>query len=83
MNIRVLFFASARELVGLDEYEVQLPSGSDTTALLQALYERWPLLEAHMRSCVLALNQEFVEKTESPLLQDGNEVAIIPPISGG
>ena len=41
---------------------------------------RLPLLAG---KCVLALNQEYLEKNATTALKEGDEIAIIPPISGG
>jgi molybdopterin synthase catalytic subunit len=84
-RVKVLYFARSRDVTGVGEEEVALPAGSraDTGALLAALLARHPGLASVMHTCVLALNQEYLGAGEDAPLADGDEVAIIPPLSGG
>lgn len=89
-TVTVLFFAASRDAAGGATREtVALAAGGannappTTDALLAALVERHPALEAVLRSCVLALNQEYVARGEGRPLRDGDEVAVVPPLSGG
>ncbi len=83
MRIKVLFFAKSREVAGVSEQWFELPSGADTEALLTSLLASFPALESVMKTCVFALNQEYVRPQDKESLKDGDEVAIIPPLSGG
>lgn len=83
MEFTVLFFARSREVAGVPSIDVTLPEGSTTTELLKLLVERYPGMESVLQSCVLAVNQEYVSKDEATALQGGDEIAIIPPLSGG
>ncbi|WP_340616732.1 molybdopterin synthase sulfur carrier subunit [Xenorhabdus entomophaga] len=80
--IKVLFFAQVRELVGTDSLE--LPNDYPTVAYLrQALIEkgeRWALALEEGK-LLAAVNQSFVH-VEHPL-NDGDEVAFFPPVTGG
>lgn len=80
-RVTVLYFAAARERAGCAREEVEVGDAVTVAALLERLVELHPGLEPllpHLRS---AVNQEFVGST-SPL-KDGDEVALIPPVSGG
>ena len=84
MKIKILYFATAREAAaGLTEEIVELEDEAGTTELLARLLALHPALSSVMKSCILALNQEYVLKEDSRTLQDGDEIALIPPISGG
>lgn len=83
MQVKVLFFARSRELVGTPEAAVELPEGSSTTMLMQQLLERFPQLSEIQGRFVLSLNQEYLAPEQEQQLKGGDEVAIIPPISGG
>jgi molybdopterin converting factor subunit 1 len=83
MKITVLCFAMAREIVDAPELRVELPDGATSRDLVAHLVQQHPKLEALFRSCVLAVNQEYVQLGEAVPLCQGDEVAIIPPLSGG
>ena len=58
-------------------------AGTDTEILLQKLLATYPRVKEVINSCVLALNQEYLDSAAPQQLKDGDEVAVIPPISGG
>ncbi|CAI5507837.1 unnamed protein product [Closterium sp. Naga37s-1] len=81
-KIKVLFFARARELVGAAEQTLELPADADSRLLLEHLYDAHPPLRDLAQSVVLAVNHEYVSPSDPPtVLKDGDEVALIPPIS--
>ncbi len=80
----MLYFARSREVAGTAEEVVELEGSQATTAGLVAhLVAQRPALAGVLRTSVLALNQEYVETAEAVLLKAGDEVAVIPPLSGG
>lgn len=79
MQVRVLCFASAREALGSDQLELELPDGATVGDALEALSGRAPsLLELPL---AFAVNQDYGDR--ATVLGDGDELALIPPISGG
>lgn len=83
MKVKVLFFARSRELVGVTETEFELETGQDSVGLEELLLKWYPNLREIWSTCVLARNQEYLAKGESVVLNEGDEIAVIPPISGG
>jgi MoaE-MoaD fusion protein len=80
-NLRVLYFASARECAGLREESVPCDTALPVSALLEQLVRAHPALERLLPHLRISVNQEFVERTES--VPPGAEVALIPPVAGG
>lgn len=81
MQIRALFFASYRDLLGTGETTVSLPEGTDVSGLVAELRGRggsWGNLPPYP---VVAVNEEY--SPEDRLLVDGDVVAFIPPVAGG
>ena len=81
MRARVLFFGMLKELVGRPAEEAEFPEGADLRAVFEAYALRYPVLRDLARSIVIARNQEFAEL--STPLAEGDEVAFLPPVSGG
>ena len=81
MTVRVRLFAVVRERVGVSSLELELPGGSTVAAARRALADRFPALADLLPACAFAVNQAYV-KLGSPL-SDGDELALIPPVSGG
>jgi molybdopterin converting factor subunit 1 len=81
MKVRLLFFASLRERLRKSEAEHDLESGSTIADLWSSLCGQNPGLEEMTASISFAVNQEYVGR--ATVLHDGDEVALIPPVSGG
>ncbi len=81
MKIQVRFFAICRDITGVDHTTVALPEGATGETLWMHLLERFPALAPYRTQCRLAVNETYVANTAT--LHAGDEVAIIPPVSGG
>lgn len=80
MRVVVRLFASYREAAGMGHIEMELPPGALVRDAIAEIVRRHPLV-AEGRQVVIARNREYV-KADEPLA-DGDEVALIPPVSGG
>lgn len=81
MTVRLLYFAALRDLFGRSEDTMQLAQGSTLAELASQLQARVPGLGAHLKSLAWGVNFEF--SPVSTVLNDGDEVALLPPVSGG
>jgi molybdopterin converting factor subunit 1 len=78
--ISVRLFAGLRERAGSSHVEVELPEGASVADLLHAMGGT-PVGELRPGQCVVALNREYAAADE--LVGAADEVALIPPVSGG
>lgn len=82
MEIKVLFFATLRDLAGQKSLLVTLPTERITVdALRDHLSRQFPQMEANLQSALAAINEEFAFTGD--VVSDGDEVAFFPPVSGG
>jgi molybdopterin synthase sulfur carrier subunit len=80
VRIKVRFFASVREVIGLSEEELVVPAGSTIGSLIERLKDSHEPLR-HMRNLMAAVNGEFADAEHG--LGEGDVVALFPPVSGG
>ena len=80
MRVTVKLFASYREKAGTSWFEVDLDQGAMVADLVAEVAERFTQLPAAER-LVVAVNNEYQEHDFT--LSDGDEAALIPPVSGG
>ncbi|MGE5206136.1 MAG: molybdopterin converting factor subunit 1 [Chlamydiota bacterium] len=81
MRVQVLFFGQLKEVAGRERDTLDLPEGARVSDLLQRYAEVSPALQPYYDVMAVAVNQEYSEAGAA--LHDGDEVALIPPVSGG
>ena len=84
MTVKVRFFAALREQVGHDVIEISTPPSSDIAGLLANIREQLGdrvVAALNADNVRVALNREFAG--DDCAIQDGDEVAFMPPITGG
>jgi molybdopterin converting factor subunit 1 len=79
--MRVLFFAQLKDATGCNAVELSPPSPLNNAQLWTALIEKFPALAAHRPNVRLARNWEYA--APDAIFDDNDEVALIPPVSGG
>jgi molybdopterin converting factor subunit 1 len=81
VRIRVLFFGVLRDVTGLREDSIEIADGGVAANVFEHYSSRFPRLGEMSQSIVLAVNQNFC--APSVPLADGDELAFLPPVSGG
>jgi molybdopterin converting factor subunit 1 len=81
MHIRVLFFGVLKDLSGRAVETLDLPERSTLADLLNHYAVTTPQLQQHLPGIAMSINQEFARASE--VLTNGDEVALLPPVSGG
>jgi molybdopterin synthase catalytic subunit len=81
VRVRVRLFASLRDAAGRAESPLQLPEGATAEDAWQAVAQETPALAPRRPSLAVAVNREYAEF--ATVLKEGDEVAFIPPVSGG
>ncbi len=81
MTLTVQLFAKLRDIVAASHVVVELPTHATVTDLRLALIGNHPNLAGLLDRCRVAVNQDFAD--DSQVLMPTDEVAVIPPVSGG
>jgi len=81
IRVKVLFFGRLKDAVGLSEESLEVPEGSTIEQLFALHVARIPDLAKYRSSLVASRNQEFAS-WDTPL-HSGDEIAFLPPVSGG
>ncbi len=81
MKVRLRLFAVAKDLLGASSIEVELPVGATVGDFRRVVAELSPALAPIAKSSMYAVGIEYV--VDDFTLKEGDEVACIPPVSGG
>src|SRR4051794_1046874 len=81
MRVRVLYFGALKEIAGRGSQEIELPDGFAAAALWERLSADHPAFQKYERSIAIAINHEYAKPER--LLNDGDEIGFLPPVSGG
>jgi len=79
VNIKILFFASLRDMAGMGEQQIEVNTGISVAQLWQKVSAGFELLPDKV---LCAVNQEYVD-TDYQLKDGDNEIAFFPPVTGG
>jgi molybdopterin synthase sulfur carrier subunit len=80
MKVKVLAFGIAKEILGGQALSVEMPEGALVADLRLALDKMFPKIK-DLSSVMIAVNNEYAQPTDA--LSAADEIAIIPPVSGG
>jgi molybdopterin converting factor subunit 1 len=81
VKLNVLYFATLRDRAGVKEEQVELASKATIADLKQQVIDRHPEIAQALDTSICAVNREFAMDDQE--LQDGDEIALFPPVSGG
>lgn len=81
MPVTVRLFARLREIAGADEVTRPMPQAATVHDVWEALTREWPALAPYRKSLSCAVNAQYARMTTA--VADGDEVAFLPPVSGG
>ena len=81
IRLIVLFFGRLKDAIGHAQESIEISSGSRIEDLFAHFVARYPELAAHRKAMAVSRNREFAAWTTA--LQPGDEVAFLPPVSGG
>ena len=80
MEVKIELFGITREIVGASRIGFELPSPATVHVLLEQLRKRYPRLQG-LSSLAVAVNSEYA--AQDVVLAENDEIALIPPVSGG
>lgn len=80
MKIKILTFGIAKDILGTSEKEIDVDEGLNVKQLKNILEEDFPQLQK-LKSYFIAVDEEYAE--DDQIITSTNEIAIIPPVSGG
>lgn len=80
MTLEILTFGIARDIIGSSVLTVEITDGATADDLKRQILELYPRFIA-LSSLMIAVNAEY--GNEVTVLKEGDEIALIPPVSGG
>lgn len=80
MTLEIMAFGITKDIVGQTIINFDIPEGSSVKELKEKLVESYPRMQ-DLKSLLIAVNEEYGD--ESHILHERDEIALIPPVSGG
>jgi molybdopterin converting factor subunit 1 len=81
MKVKTKFFAAIKDIVGTPEVDLELPDGITAGDLFRRYCQEHTPLSRYANNTMISVNLEFVPPETA--LHEGDEIAFIPPVSGG
>jgi len=81
MKVRAEFYSRVKEIVGASALELSLPKNATVNDLFEQLKETYPKLRDFEKSMLFGVGVEFVDRNH--VLNEGDVIAIMPPVQGG
>ena len=81
MKINVKLFAIVRDRAGISDLKLELPAGSTVEDVTAEVARQYPAISQFLQRAAFAVNHNYVSRATR--LEEQDEVAIIPPVSGG
>ena len=80
MKLKLLLFGVTKDIIGQSFYEIEVEEGAAVRDLKAALISRYPRF-TDLASLMIAVNNQYA--ADEVILQHSDEIALIPPVSGG
>lgn len=80
MKVDLLLFGITKDIIGGNSYNIELPDDATVATLREKLVAKYPKL-ADLKSIMVAINNEYSNDDQS--IRETDEIALIPPVSGG
>ncbi|UXP32467.1 molybdopterin converting factor subunit 1 [Reichenbachiella agarivorans] len=80
MQISILAFGIARDILGTSTFDMEIKDGQTVAEIVDELKSKYAAFNK-LNSVLLAVNEDYVD--DDYIVQQGDELAIIPPVSGG
>ena len=81
MKVRAEFYSRLKEIVGASALELSLPMNATVNDLFEQLKENYPQMRDFEKSVLFGIGVEFVDRNHP--LNEGDTIAIMPPVQGG
>src|SRR5579864_4971660 len=81
MRVKVLLFGQLKDITGLHEESLELPPGATLSAVMTHYTNLYPKIQGLSAAIACSINQEYAQG--SSVLKEGDEVGLLPPVSGG
>lgn len=81
MKVNIQLFAVLRDRAGVSKLELPLPEGATVGVAVERLMERYPTIRDATPKISFAVNRDYANAETR--LYDGDDLALIPPVSGG
>jgi molybdopterin converting factor subunit 1 len=80
MTLKILTFGIARDIIGGSNFILDAPEGTTVAQLKKRLLDHYPTF-GNLSSLLIAVNEEYGD--DETVILEGDDIALIPPVSGG
>jgi len=81
LKIKILYFSSIKDKLKKSSDYFELQENSTVKDLIESIEKKYPEISENIKNIMVAVNEEYADKERK--LEEGDVVALIPPVSGG